>query len=311
MASYTVIGAGIAGLSLALELTRLGVPVRVIEYRDYAGGVNSIYPDMGKFVENALRSIGVEYNHTAVVINDEYYEVWRDGYRKLGDDAIVATGFRVMALPELGIYGDRPAGIYPFHAVLDLIHYGLLPGRNIMVYGDNPYAALMSKALLERSCSVTLVTPEGVDLGGIVRDIEILHGRVRYVRGSGRVERVLINDTWVKADTLVISIFKPYNPFSRLRAVGQAVIETYDPGIVIESGRILAGELVGNEHVLIDSDVPVFPGNRVSRDSRRVIVTLKGGGRVLINDKEYVITGDAEVIELPDTDKVVIRRVMQ
>jgi len=311
MASYTVIGAGIAGLSLALELTRLGIPVRVIEYRDYAGGVNSIYPDMGKFVENALRSIGVEYNHTAVVINDEYYEVWRDGYRKLGDDTIVATGFRVMTLPELGIYGDRPAGIYPFHAVLDLIHYGLLPGRNIVVYGDNPYAALMSKALLERSCSVTLVTPEGVDLGGIVRDIEILHGRVRYVRGSGRVERVLINDTWVNADTLVISMFKPYNPFSRLRAVGQAVIETYDPGIVIESGRILAGELMGNEHVLIDSDVPVFPGNRVSRDSRRVIVMLKGGGRVLINDKEYVITGDAEVIELPDTDKVVIRRVMQ
>jgi NADPH-dependent 2,4-dienoyl-CoA reductase/sulfur reductase-like enzyme len=312
MASYTVIGSGIAGLSLALELTKLGIPVRVIEYRDYAGGINSIYPDVGKFIESALRSINVEYSHTAVVVDDEYYEVWRDGYRKLGDNAIAATGFRVMTLPELGIYGDRPAGIYPFHAVLDLIHYGLLPGRNIVVYGDNPYAALMSKALLERGCSVTLVTPGKMDLGGMARGIEVLHGRVRYVRGSGRVERVLINDTWVKADTLVISMFKPYNPFPRLKAVGQAIIETYSPDTVIESGRILARELVSHgEYVVIDSDVPVFPSNKVSRDSRRVIITLRGGGKVIINDREYVVMGDAAVIELPDTDKVVIRRVVQ
>lgn len=311
MASYTIIGAGIAGLSLALELARLGFSVRVIEHRDYAGGINSIYPGMGEFIGSAVRSVDIKYGNSAVSINDTYYEVWKNGYRELDNNAIVATGFRTMTPPELGIYGDRPAGIYPFHAVLDLLRYGLLPGRNIVIYGDNIYAALLGKSLLEKGCSVTLVLPNKLDLGGAIKDVRVLRGRVKYVKGLGRVERVLVNEEWVNADTLVISMFKPYNPFSRLRAVGQAVIETYDPGIVIESGRILAGELMGHEYVLIDSDVPVFPGNRVSRDSRRVIVMLKGGGRVLINDKEYVITGDAEVIELPDTDKVVIRRVMQ
>ncbi len=30
----------------------------------------------------------------------------------------------------------------------------------------------------------------------------------------------------------------------------------------------------------------------------------------MVNDREYVINGDASVIELPDTERVIIRRVI-
>ncbi len=64
------------------------------------------------------------------------------------------------------------------------------------------------------------------------------------------------------------------------------------------------------EFIIIDSDLPIYPGNRVSRDVRRVIIPCRGGCRVMVNDREYVINNDAAIIELPDVDKVIIRRVV-
>lgn len=164
---------------------------------------------------------------------------------------------------------------------------------------------------MKRGANVKVVSPTEFGVEGVHGGFEVVIGRVRYVRGRGRVEKVLVNNEWIAADTLVISMFKPFKPFPSLRAVGQAVIETYDPGIVIESGRIMAKELasVSNEFVLIDSDLPVYPGSRVSRDVRRVIIQCRGC-RVMVNDREYVISGDASVIELPDVDRVSIRRVV-
>lgn len=54
----------------------------------------------------------------------------------------------------------------------------------------------------------------------------------------------MVNGEWVAADSLVVSFFKPFNPFPELRGgVGQAVIDTYDSSVVMESSRILAREL--------------------------------------------------------------------
>ena len=311
MVGYTVIGAGLAGLSLATELHRLGVEVEVIEYRDYVGGIHALTPEVGRIISELLSYVSVRVNTTAVKIGNEVYVVWRGGYRRLGNNAIAATGFRVMTMPELGIYGERPAGIYPHHAVLDMLHYGLLPGKNVVIYGNNPYALSLARELIKHGANVKVVSPTEFSVKGEHGDFEVIIGRVRYVRGRGRVEKVLVNNEWITADTLVISMFKPFNPFPSFRAVGQAVIETYDPGIVIESSRIMAKELTSesSEFVLIDSDLPIYPGNRVSRDLRRVIISCRGC-RVIVNDKEYVISGDASVIELPDVDRVSIRRVV-
>lgn len=311
MVSYTVIGAGIAGLTLARELSRLGVAVRVIEYRDYAGGIHSLHPELTNYINDVLKDVEVMYRTTAVSIEGDYYEIGEAGSKRI-ESGIVATGFRVMTLPELGIYGDRPAGVYPFHAVLDLLHYGLLPGKRVIIYGDNPYAALLGRALMERGCEVTLVSPKPLSTD-VVKGLRVLQGRVRYVRGVGRVERVLVENNVVNADTLVIAMFKPYNPFPGLKAVGQAVIETYDPNIVIESGKILAGELAvgGRDYVRIVSDLPIYPGDRVSRDLRKVIVVVKGGGKVMVDDKEYFVDGDAIVLNLPNKDEVIIKRVVE
>ncbi|WP_243679351.1 FAD-dependent oxidoreductase [Vulcanisaeta distributa] len=280
MVGYTIIGAGLAGLSLALELRRLGgVEAEVIEYRDYVGGIHSIMPETKGFINEALKEVSTRLITTAVRINDAIYAIWRGGYRRLTSNVIVATGgFRVMTLPELGIYGERPAGIYPHHAVLDMLHYDLLPGKDVVVYGDNQYALSLARELMRRGVTVRVISPTKLDTRDMDGGIDIIVGRVRYVKGmGGRVEKILVNSEWVAADTLVISMFKPFNPFPEFRAVGQAVIETYDPGIVIESGKIMAGELVNRsgEFMVIDSDLPIYPGNRVSRDVRRVIIPCR------------------------------------
>ncbi len=310
MAGYTIIGAGLSGLSLAMELLKFGINAEVIEYRDYAGGIHALIPEVRSIINDALGEVNVQLATTAIRGGDAVYMVWRGGYRRLNDNVIVATGFRVMTMPELGIYGERPAGIYPHHAVLDMLHYDLLPGRNVIIYGDNPYSLSLARELMRRGAAAIVVSPTELN-NGAGEDVRVIIGRVRYVRGLGRVERVLVNNEWVNADTLVISMFKSFNPFPEFRAVGQSIIETYDPRIIIESGKIMACELASRpgEFMVIDSDLPVYPGNRISRDVRRVIIPCRGC-KVMINDREYVIQGDAAVIELPDIDRVSIRRVV-
>ncbi len=312
MVGYTVIGAGLAGLSLAMELHRLGAEVEVVEYRDYVGGIHVLTPEVRSIINDLLNHVTVRLNTAAVRIGNEVYTVWRGGYRRLGNNTIIATGFRVMTMPELGIYGDRPAGIYPHHAVLDILYYNLLPGKNVVIYGNNPYALSLARELVKRGAVVKIISPTGLNAEDLRGYADIIIGRVKYVKGRGRVEKVLVNGEWITTDTLVISMFKPFNPFPGFKAVGQAVIETYDPNIVIESSRIMARELTNEsgEFLMIDSDLPIYPGNRVSRDLRRVIILCSGGCRVMVNDKEYVINGGASIIELPDVDRVSIKRVV-
>lgn len=287
MAGYTIIGAGLSGLSLAMELLKFGIHAEIIEYRDYAGGIHALIPGgVRSMINDALGKVNVQLATTAIRGGDTVYLAWRNGYRRLNDYAIVATGFRVMTMPELGIYGERPAGIYPHHAVLDMLHYDLLPGRSVVIYGYNPYALSLARELIMHGATAIIVSPTELNNGGAVGDdVKVIIGRVRYVRGGlGRVERVLVNNEWVVADTLVISMFKPFNPFPDLRAVGQSVIETYDPQIIIESSKIMAGELVGRsgEFMVIESDLPIYPGNRVSRDVRRVIIPCRDVGSWLM-----------------------------
>ncbi|GGP19763.1 hypothetical protein GCM10007981_04760 [Thermocladium modestius] len=307
MVGYTVIGAGIAGLVLAQELKRLGASVEVIEYRERVGGIHALQPELAGLAEAASAELGVKLGASAVRVGDEIYAVGRDWHEKLGSSAVAATGFRAATLPELGIYGDRPAGVYVHQAVMDMMLYGLLPGRRVVVYGDNPYAAILSAELLRRGCEVKLVIAGDADasLGGL----DVIRGSIKYVKGRDRVRGVLVNGEWVAADSLVVSFFKPFNPFPELRGVGQAVIDTYDSSVVMESSRILARELAaggGGEAIEIDSDVPIYPGSKVSRDSRRIIVLIRSGV-LFINDKEYVVRNGPAVVELPDVERAVIR----
>ncbi|WP_069807655.1 NAD(P)-binding protein [Vulcanisaeta thermophila] len=304
MVSYTIIGAGLAGLVLAKELVKSGFGVRVIEYRDYPGGIHTLNEEILRGVMKDVGDVEINYESTAVLINDKPVIVSRKGVEELGGNTIVATGFRVMTPVELGIYGDRPAGVYAFHAVIDLLRSDLLPGRNVVVYGDNVYAWLLTKELINKGVNALMVSPSGL-MGVSSEAVRV--GRIKYVRGSSRVEKILIDNEWVNADTLVIGMFRPYNPIPRYPAVGQAVLDVYDPNIVMESARIMARELLSmdNDYITITSELPVFPGPRVHRSVRRVIVNYRG--KLLINDREVMVNGPT-VIELPDVESVRIRR---
>lgn len=306
MVSYAVVGAGLAGLTLASEFMKYGVDFEVFEYRDYAGGVHILDNKLLSEIMEITKNININYGASLLSINNKPIIVSRKGSMDvIGKSLIIATGFRVMTLVELGIYGDRPAGIYTFHAAVDLIRSGLLPGRNVVVYGDNNYALLLAKKLIGMGESVLMVTPKEIKDAS---NENVRIGRVKYVKGTYRVEKILIDDEWVKADTLIISMFKPHNPMPNYPAIGQAVIETYEAEVIKESAKIMAKELIStDDYITIISDVPVFPSTGVHRDTRRVIIDYNG--KLLINDKEVVINKPT-VIELPDTDKVEIRRVM-
>ncbi|WP_054852986.1 NAD(P)/FAD-dependent oxidoreductase [Vulcanisaeta distributa] len=114
MVGYTVIGAGLAGLSLATELRRLGVEVEVIEYRDYVGGIHAMVPEVrGGIINGMISEVGVRLEQRPLGPAVQY--TWfggGGGYRKLGNNVLVATGFRVMTMPELGIYGGESPRVF-------------------------------------------------------------------------------------------------------------------------------------------------------------------------------------------------------
>lgn len=307
MARYTIVGAGLAGLTLASELSKYDVKYRLIESRDYAGGIHILDEGLMNDITKMVNNVNVQFKSTLLSINNRSIIVSEGGVEDVINDVIIiATGFRVMTPMELNIYGDRPAGVYTFHAVIDLLRYGLLPGHDVVVYGDNNYALSLTKELIKRGVNAFMISPRTME--GITQEI-IKIGYVKYIKGSSRVEKILVNNEWVKADTLVISMFKPYNPIPSYPAIGQAAINTYEPGIVKKTAEIMANELLSTDtdYITIVSDVLVFPGLKVHRNTRKVIIDYRG--RLLINDKEIVLNKPS-IVELPDVDKVVIRRVV-
>lgn len=306
MASRVVIGAGLSGLTLAKELLNRGYEVKVVDLRNRRGGISIIDPESSRFLDKLI-DIPVELEKTAVRVAGRVLAISRKGVEVV-DQGYVATGFRVLTLVELGIVGDRPSGIYPFHAAMDLILQGLGIGRKIAVYGFNRYSIHLAERLAEEARSVTLITPIKQN-ARIPSDIGIIVGRVRRVIGSSRVEAILVDNERIEVDTLVIAAFRPWNPFPDLDAVGHAAIEVYDPAALMETSRLMAENMECEDppvRVKIKGNVKIFPP-RPRKCLKRILIAGTSEGRVTVNGRSIDLREGYALIDIKDLEEVIIR----
>jgi hypothetical protein len=111
---------------------------------------------------------------------------------------VIASGTRPSTRGELGIAGDRCAGIFPGSAALHLVEAGVLLGHRPLVYGGGGLAAGCAARLLEAGArEVTVVSPYE-PTGALSAATELIRGwRLTSVHGVGRV-----SSAWIERDGL-------------------------------------------------------------------------------------------------------------
>jgi hypothetical protein len=247
-----------------------------------------------------LSDIPVELEKAIVRVGGRTLAVSRSGVEEVVR-GITATGFRVPSPAELGILGDRPSGVFPFHVALDLTMEGLSIGRRIAIYGYNRYSVLLAGKLLEAGAREIYIISPGKTPAKTPDHIEVLEGRVRRVRGVARVESVLVGDRILEVDTLVIAMFKTWNPFPNFDVVGHAAVEVYEPQALVETSKLLAESIAceSNERieVVVEGDIQVYP-RVVRRCLKRILIARPRGGRVKVNGVSVDLSTGYAVVDI-------------
>jgi len=219
MARYLIIGGGLAGLLTARRLHDMGHEVLVLERLNRPGGVWILSsPEL----VDKYTDVDILYNTTAVRVENNCVHTDRGEF--CGDYVIDASGFREVTLLELGIVGDRPAGVYTLWTAMRMVELNMLPGKRVIVYGCNNWAYGLKRALEERGVEVYVV---GDEYWCSDRD------RVLEIRGRWRLERVLFEERgWMHFDTLILAVPKPYRWFTTELVVGNAALPIDDPKVL-------------------------------------------------------------------------------
>ncbi|WP_443089723.1 FAD-dependent oxidoreductase [Zafaria sp. J156] len=145
-----VVGSGQSGLLVARKLAAAGVGVTCVERLPEPGGQEP-EPETRRMAQAAgragvkwlLGTLAFEYRDRSV------RTLGVNGARTLAAEALVlATGSRPATRAELGIAGDRGAGVLPGSVVHHYLDSGVLPGRYPVVVGDGQLAATLCSQLL-------------------------------------------------------------------------------------------------------------------------------------------------------------------
>jgi len=309
-----VVGGGLAGMAFAATY---GDAV-VFEARKQLGGFFA--SDELKVGEHSGRELVERLaGRVRALLGETVFEAEGNGVWSVGVNGaefheglpVLATGFREKTPVELGVYGFRPAGVFPLTAAWDLVNAGYSIGERVVVYGFNHYSLSLISKIHEVCEKVAVVydeesyvhkPEEAGDYGA-----ELVKGRVLYVEGRQRVERLRTSAGYVEADTLVLAKLAPLRLLEAELAVGNAGMVIEDPAKVAESARLLALTLTeGGELGRVHGEVPVVP-SVFSMKHPYVMVGVPSGaklevaGRVLSAEEPY------PVVELPPERKVVIR----
>ena len=152
------------------------------------------------------------------------------------DVLVVATGTRPATRGELGIAGDRFAGILPGSAALHLTESGVLLGRRPVVLGGGSLAASCVHALGHAGADqITVVAPDGIVHPGIREADQVLSGwNVAAALGDPRLDAVTLvagtSRLQITADALILAHRRV-----AMRNIEQATDPT--PGVVFCHSR--------------------------------------------------------------------------
>jgi D-hydroxyproline dehydrogenase subunit alpha len=213
VAEAVVAGAGQSGLLAATRLAEAGVKATLIERLPAPGGQEPERPLADELTRDA-RLLGVKFQlgtlalawHGGVVST-----LGVEGASRLNCDAlIVATGTRPATRGELGIAGDRCAGVVPGSAAVHLTESGVLLGRRPTVYGASQLAASCVRHLLVAGADeVTLIAPEPIDWPAEERVRILEQWGIVSVHGRRRVEEIIVvrdgQTDRLSADALILA----------------------------------------------------------------------------------------------------------
>jgi pyridine nucleotide-disulfide oxidoreductase len=193
MSSVVIAGSGQRGLICAAELAAAGVDVAVVERLPHPGGQEP-EPSAARLAKAArqagacfvLGTLAVQYDGTVVDV------LGVDGANALPCDAlVVATGSRPATRAELGITGDRCAGVLPGSAALHLTQAGVLLGHRPLIAGSGAFAAHCAEVQLAAGASEVMMTlpARAASEVRVPAGVRMFAGyRVASVHGTPRVE---------------------------------------------------------------------------------------------------------------------------
>jgi D-hydroxyproline dehydrogenase subunit alpha len=195
--SVAVVGAGRCGLLASISLAERVRRVVLVERLPAPGGQEPERPETDALAARA-REAGVEMTLGTVGVR------WSgEGLEILGvagadtvaaDRLVVATGSRPATRAELGIAGDRAAGVLPGSAALHIVESGVLLGRRPLIVGGGSLAGSLVAVLREAGAEeVTVVAPEGLlDPRAGEADRLFAHWDATAAHGNPRVQSVQI-----------------------------------------------------------------------------------------------------------------------
>ena len=221
-----VIGAGPAGLAAALEASRLGKRVTLIERSDDLGGIlqQCIHDGFGlirfkkqlsgpqyaeRFIEELKASdVSLLMDTTVLSIENEHKLMRavspKEGVLEIRPGAVVlAMGCRERTRSQVEIYGTRPSGVMTAGTVQRYINLeGYLPGRRAVILGSGDIGLIMARRMHLEGIEVLGVYELMPEVGGLARnvyqclidyDIPLhLSTTVKEVFGNERLEGVRV-----------------------------------------------------------------------------------------------------------------------
>ncbi|WP_297478539.1 FAD/NAD(P)-binding oxidoreductase, partial [Thermococcus sp.] len=178
-----VIGGGPAGMAAAIKAKELGLNVLLLDENDYLGGIlpQCIHPGFGlhyyreeltgpEFASRLAKNLvelGVEYRTSARVLEIRNYSDLEKfvlftspaGIYGVWAKAIIYTaGARERHAFEIGIVGDRVAGIYTAGEAQTLMDiYGIMPGREVVIVGSGDVGLIMARRFALEGAKVKAV----------------------------------------------------------------------------------------------------------------------------------------------------------
>ncbi len=247
-----IIGGGATGLGALRWARENDVEAILVEHTPYLGGMSRyIHHLRDCFDVNFLRDLpdsNILLETTALRIGGDGVLISsRRGIEVVGAEKILcACGVRERHVFELGIHGSRVAGIlFPSEAIRLIREFKIIPGRRAVVYGNSVTAM---EAALEMKLSGMDVIIIGRDfepcISKLLEEYEILirDGRVISILGRERVERVVLEDSEIQADTFIIGT--GYSPNKNLLTASSLKLEGWKivPGRVYAAGNIMRAE---------------------------------------------------------------------
>jgi hypothetical protein len=161
MSDPIIVGAGAAGLGAATALAQDGRPVVLIDRVPVPGGaVRYDYPEVRAAATDAKR-VGVTFRlgATATRWQNRRLLVCAPGeiHWHHASLLVFAGGVRPPTAAELGLVGDRPAGVLPISVAKHFLEANPRLWRNAVIVGDGPGASEAARLIVAGGGSVTYI----------------------------------------------------------------------------------------------------------------------------------------------------------